>query len=150
MRRCVAQGIERRLGPTEATETPAFIGLDEFAAKKRCLYHTAICNLDGGGRETGKQKMDEYLDSLPEPERIKGVAMDMHQPFHQAVEMCLPRAKVAVDKFHLIRQINGALDKARIRLQGGRSRRSKRRYLFKSQYILPKWAERPLPRKRQG
>ena len=32
--------------------------------------------------------------------------MDMHEPFRQAVQMCLPRAKVVVDKFHLIRHVN--------------------------------------------
>ncbi len=46
-----------------------------------------------------------------------------------------------VDKFQLIRHINGALDKVRSRLQGG-SRRGKRRDLFKSRYTLLKGAER--------
>ncbi len=55
--------------------------------------------------------------------------------------MCLPQAKVVVDKFHLIRHINGALDKVRTRLQGG-NRRGKRRDLFKSRYTLLKGAER--------
>jgi transposase len=146
VRRCVAEEIGRRLGLREATETPEFIGLDEFSVKRRRLYHTAICNLDRGEvmevvEGQGQQKVEEYLDRLPEPERIKGVAMDMHEPFRQAVEMCLPRAKVVVDKFHLIRHINGALDKVRSRLQGGNSR-GKRRDLFKSRYTLLKGAER--------
>ena len=55
--------------------------------------------------------------------------------------MCLPQAKVVVDKFHLIRHINGALDKVRSRLQGG-NRRGKRGDLFKSRYTLLKGAER--------
>ena len=49
-------------------------------------------------------------------ERVKGVAMDMHEAFRQAVQMCLPWAEVVVDKFHLIRHINGALDKVRSRV----------------------------------
>ena len=146
VRRCVAEEIGRRLGSRELEGTPEFIGLDEFSVKRRRLYHTAICNLVKGevmevveGR--GKQKVEEYLDSLPEPERVKGVAMDMHEPFRQAVQMCLPQAKVVVDKFHLIRHINGALDKVRSRLQGG-SRRGKRRELFRSRYTLLKGTER--------
>lgn len=55
--------------------------------------------------------------------------------------MCLPRAKVVVDKFHLIRHINGTLDKVKSRLQGG-NRRGKRRDLFMSRYTLLKGAER--------
>jgi len=146
VRRCVAEEIGRRLGAREVTETPEFIGLDEFSVRRRHLYHTAICNLVKGEvmevvEGQGRQKVEEYLDSLFDPERVKGVAMDMHEPFRQAVQMCLPQAKVVVDKFHLIRHINGALDKVRSRLQGG-NRRGKRRDLFKSRYTLLKGAER--------
>jgi transposase len=99
----------------EVIETPQFIGLDEFSVRGRRLYHTAICNLverevmevvEGQGR----RKVEEYLDKLSEPDRVKAVAMDMHEPFRQAVQMCLPCAKVVVDKFHLVRHINDALD----------------------------------------
>jgi len=146
VRRCVAEEVGRRLEAKGAKEAPEFIGLDEFSVKKRRLYHTAICNLVDGevmevveGQE--QQKVEEYLDKLHEPERVKGVAMDMHEPFRQAVQMCLPQAKVVADKFHLIRHINGAVDKVRSRLQGG-SRKGKRRDLFKSRYTLLKGAER--------
>jgi len=146
VRRCVAEEIGRKLGAREVTETPEFIGLDEFSVRRRHLYHTAICNLVKGEvmevvEGQGRQKVEEYLDSLLDSERVKGVAMDMHEPFRQAVQMCLPQAKVVVDKFHLIRHINGALDRVRSRLQGG-NRRGKRRDLFKSRYTLLKGAER--------
>ena len=146
VRRCVAEGIGRIVKAKGVEETPEFIGLDEFSVRRRRLYHTAICNLverevmevvEGQGR----QKVEEYLDKLPQPEKVKGVAMDMHEPFRQAVEMCLPQAKVVVDKFHLIRHINGALDKVRSRLQGG-SGRGKRHDLFKNRYTLLKGVER--------
>jgi len=55
--------------------------------------------------------------------------------------MCLPRAKIMVDKFHLVRHINAALDKVRSRLQGG-NRRGRRQDLSKSRYTLLKGAER--------
>ena len=146
VKRCVAEEIGKRLGARETEETPQFIGLDEFSVRRRRLYHTAICNLVKGEvmevvEGQGRQKVEEYLDSLPDPERVKGVAMDMHEPFRQAIRMCLPQAKVVVDKFHLIRHINGALDKVRSRLQGG-NRGGKRRDLFRSRYTLLKGAER--------
>ena len=146
VRRCVAEEIGRRLGARETEQTPEFMGIDEFSVRGRRLYHTAICNLvEGEVMEVvegqGRQKVEEYLDKLTEPERVKGVAMDMHEPFRQAVQMCLPQAKVVVDKFHLVRHINGTLDKARSRLQGG-SKKGKRRDLFKSRYTLLKGAER--------
>jgi len=49
--------------------------------------------------------VEEYLDKLLQPEKVKGVTMDMHEPFRQAVQMCLSQAKVVTDKFHLIRHI---------------------------------------------
>ena len=80
MRRCVAEEIGRRLGAREVTATPEFIGLDEFSVSGRRLYHTAICDLVK--REVmevvegqGKQKVEEYLDSLLEPEKVRGVAI---------------------------------------------------------------------------
>jgi len=146
VRRCVAEEIGKRIKAEEITVTPEFIGLDEFSVRGRRLYHTAICNLvDREVMEVvegqGRQRVEEYLDKLPQPERVNGVAMDMHESFRQAVQMCLPRAKIVVDKFHLIRHINDALDKVRSRLQGG-SRRDKRRDLFHSRYTLLKGAER--------
>ena len=130
----------------EVEEVPEFIGLDEFSVSGRRLYHTAICNLVKGEvmevvEGQGRQKVEGYLDNLPDPERVKGVAMDMHEPFRQAVQMCLPQAKVVVDKFHFIRHVNKAMDKVRSRLQGG-NRRGKRRDLFRSRYTLLKGAER--------
>ena len=146
VRRCVAEEIGKRLEARGTQEAPQFIGLDEFSVRGRRLYHTAIGNLVE--REVmevvegqGQQRVQEYLGKLPQSERVKGVAMDMHEPFRQAVAMCLPQAKVVVDKFHLIRHINSALDKVRSRLQGG-SRRGKRRDLFQNRYILLKGGER--------
>ena len=55
--------------------------------------------------------------------------------------MCLPGAKVVADKFHLIRHVNGAVDKVRSNLQGGRGK-GKKRELFQNRYTLLKGAER--------
>jgi len=146
VRRCVAEEIGRKLGARQPGETPELIGLDEFSVRRRRLYHTAICDLVKGEvmevvEGQGQQKVEEYLDSLAQPERVKAVAMDMHEPFRQAVQMCLPRAKIVVDKFHLIRHVNGALDRARSKLQGG-DRKRKRAELFRNRYILLKGVER--------
>ena len=114
--------------------------------KRWRLCHTAICDL--GKRdvmevveEQGKQMVEEYLDGLLEPEKVRGVAMDMHEHFRQAVQMRLPLVRIVVDKFHIIRHINGASDKTRSRLQGG-NRRGERGDLFRNRHTLLKGAER--------
>lgn len=146
VRRCVAEEIGKMLKAKGATETPEIIGLDEFSVRRRRLYNTAICDLVN--REVmdvvegqGKRKVEEYLERLPEPEKVKAVAMDMHEPFRQAVQECLPEAKVVADKFHVIRHINAAVDKVRGRCQGGNTK-GKRKDLFRSRYTLLKGAEK--------
>lgn len=146
VRRSVTEEVGRSLRSKWLTGTPEFIGLDEFSVRKRRLYHTAICDLVQGevmevAEGQGRRKVEDYLDSLYEPERVKGVVMDMHEPFRQAVRMCLPLAKIVVDKFHLIRHVNGAVDKVRSKLQGG-NRKGKRADLFRNRYSLLKGAER--------
>jgi transposase len=146
VRRCVAEEIGQRLAVLEPNETPELMGLDEFSVRKGRLFHTAICNLTDRTvmavvEGQGKQKVEEYLDKLKQSDAVKAVSIDMHEPFRQAVQMCLPQAKVVVDKFHLIRHVNDALDKVWSRLQGGRWKEGKSRELFKRRFTLLKRAE---------
>ena len=145
VRRCVAEGIGRSLEAKGVTVTPEFIGLDEFSVRRPRLYHTSICNLDKGEvmevvEGQGREKVEDYLSKLPNQDKVKAVAMDMHEPFRQAVEMTLPGAKIVVDKFHLIKHVNFVLDKLRVRLQGN-SKKDKK-LLFESRYKLLKGAEK--------
>ena len=146
VRRCVAEGISEMLGARKAIETPVLIGLDEYSARKG-LYQTAVCDLGRGevmevveGR--GCQKVQTYLESFPDPDKVKGVAMDMHEPYREAVEMCLPRAKVIVDHFHVIRHVNRMVDAVRIRLQAGSGQVKKTSPLYKRRYSLLKSREK--------
>jgi transposase len=146
VRRCVAEEVGQRLDVSESTEAPDLMGLDEFSVRKGHMYHTVICDLTDRKvmavvEGQGRQKLEEYLNKLQSPEAVKAVAMDMHDPFRQAVQMCLPEAQVVVDKFHLIRHVNDAMDKVRSRCQGGRNREGKKRGLYKNRYILLKGAE---------
>ena len=131
---------------SEYLATPELIGLDEYSAKKG-LYHTAICDL--GKREVmevvegrGCQKVQAYLESFSDPDRVKAVAMDMHEPFREAIEMCLPKAKVVVDRFHVIRHVNRVVDAVRIRLQASSGQVRKSSQLYRRRYSLLKGAEK--------
>jgi len=48
----------------------------------------------------GKDKSEEYLNHLPDAERLE-VMMDMREPYPQAVQMGLPGAHIVVNKFHV-------------------------------------------------
>jgi transposase len=70
--------------------------------------------------------------------------MDMHEPFRQAVQMCLPRAKIVVDKFHVIAHVNQALGKVQTKLQSKESKKGKW-LLFHSRYLMLREAESLTP-----
>ncbi len=148
VRKCVAQTISKLLEARRPVETPKYLGIDEFSARRR-IYLTAVCDL--GKREVteiipgrGCKNLQAYLESFPDPEGVKGVAIDMHEPFREAVQMCLPRAKVVVDRFHVIRQVNSVLDAVRIRLQTKWNQNTKSQ-LYRRRYSLLKGAEKLAP-----
>lgn len=79
------------------------IRLDGFSIKKK-MFDTTISDLEqrkvlGIFEGCDKTNLEEYFTALPNPEIVEVVALDMHKPFRQAVQMCLPKAKNVVDKF---------------------------------------------------
>ncbi len=56
--------------------------------------------------------------------------------------MCLPRAKVVVDKFHVLLHVHRALDQVRTSLQ---PQRGKKGDLFRARYLLLTGVERLTP-----
>jgi transposase len=71
--------------------------------------------------------------------------MDMHEPFRQAVALCLPRAKVVVDKFHVLAHVHRALDQVRTAVE---PRQGKRGELYHARYLLLTARERLTPPQR--
>lgn len=148
VRKCVTQTINKLLEARRVAETPKYLGIDEFSAR-RGMYHTVVCDLAKRqvmevvqGR--GCKNVQAYLESFPDPDGVKGVAIDMHDPFREAVQMCLPRAKVVVDRFHVIRHINSVVDAVRIRLQAKWNQNTKSQ-LYRRRYSLLKGAEKLAP-----
>jgi transposase len=144
-RRCFTEETASQLGVHEGKpEASRVIGLDEFSVKKR-MFDTTISDLEGRRvlgivEGCGKTNLERYFTALPVPDMVEVVVMDMHEPFRQAVQMCLSKAKIVIDKFHVITHVNQALDKARTRLQGEESK-GRRWLLFHSRYLLLRKAE---------
>jgi len=107
VRRCFAEETASQLGVDEGKpKTRRVLGLDEFSVEKR-MFDTTISDLEGRKllvivEGCGKTNLEKYFTALPNPEVVEVAAMDMHEPFRQAVQMCLPRANIVVDKFHVI------------------------------------------------
>ena len=145
VRRCFTEGTASQLGVAAGKpKASKVIGVDEFSVKKR-IFDTTISDLEerkllGIVEGCGKTNLEKYFTALPDPGILKVVVMDMHEPFRQAVQMCLPKANIVVDKFHVITHINRALDKVRTRLQSKESK-GRRRLIFHNRYLLLRKAE---------
>lgn len=128
------------LAETVKFETPRFLGIDEIhiLKKPRCVVanieeNTIIDLLFNRNKET----VTRYLMNLPNKEKIQYVAMDMWQPYREAVNDVFSKAKIIVDKFHVVRMANTALED--IRKAHRKSIEPKqRRQLMRDRYVLLK------------
>lgn len=100
-------------------ETPSILGIDEIhisrEKKHRKQAWAVICN---GEQRTvmeflpnrNKKTIVDYLKNLKEPANVKVVTMDMWKYYKEAVYEALPNAVVVVDKFHVVKLANEALN----------------------------------------
>jgi transposase len=120
-------------------ETPQWMGIDEIHLIKPRGVITNIQNntvvevLPNRNKET----MLHYLGNLPNKDSIKYVAMDMWRPYRDAVEAVLPNATIVIDKFHVVKMANEALDTVRKSLRSELEPKQ-RRYLKNDRFILLK------------
>jgi len=61
----------------------------------------------------GRKKDDvtRLLERLTECDAVEAVSMDMSRPFREAVQLCLPRARIVADHFHVIQHVGKAVNK---------------------------------------
>lgn len=96
-------------------ETPVWLGIDEIKLGK---FRAIFTNIQG--RALIDMLPDRYgtsiisfLSSLPDKEKITHVAMDMWRPYRIAAQKVLPKAKIVVDKFHVVSKANASFDTVR-------------------------------------
>jgi len=96
--------------------SPRYLGIDEFARRKGHRYDTILCDLDArqvlevsAGRK--KDDVASVLERLSNCDAVEAVSMDMSTTFREAVQLCLPRARIVADHFHVIQHVNKALNK---------------------------------------
>ena len=101
------------LARTLIFETPEWMGIDEIhiIGKPRGV----ITNIESNTVvdllvDRSKALITNYFMRLENRRSIKCVTMDMWQPYKDAVYSALPQAFVVVDKFHVVRMANAALE----------------------------------------
>lgn len=100
------------------------VGIDELSLKKRHkLYVTILTDLTNPDRPEvlavapGRDEAAgrQCLEKLSEEQRrqVQTYRADMGQPFHNACRGLLPNARAVVDRFHVARKFNEAVDRER-------------------------------------
>lgn len=121
-------------------ETPTYLGIDEIhiIKKPRCVLanvgeNTVVDLLVNRNKDT----VVKWLSKLPNKEKVQIVAMDMWNPYRDAVKAVLPHASIVVDKFHVVRMANNAMEDVRKKLRAGLERKQ-RRQLMHDRFVLLK------------
>jgi transposase len=119
MQRAVERGLLRR-GPMQLEH----VGVDEKAIAKRHRYATLLNDLDRGvvlevSEGRSKESIEACLSSVSREQlaAVKAFAMDMWQPYFQAVSAAIEHGaqKIVFDPFHIVAHMNKALDLIRRR-----------------------------------
>jgi transposase len=117
----LARAVERGLARRQAEPVP-YLGVDEKAYRKGHRYLTLVNDLQKGrvlyiGIERQKSSLDAFWPTLTAAQKasIRGVAMDMWEPYEQSVREHVPDAedKIVYDKFHVAKHLGEAVDKVR-------------------------------------
>lgn len=121
-------------------ETPQWMGIDEIhiIKKPRCVIsnieHNTVVNVL---RDRNKKTVADYLFRLKGRDLVKCVAMDMWEPYKDAVRDVLPQATIVVDKFHVVRMANVCLEAVRKEIRSSLTVKQ-RRGLMHDRFILLK------------
>lgn len=118
--------------------TPKWLGIDEVHLLKN--YRCVITDVENKSvidilRKRNKDTVISYLSKLQDIDKIDLVAMDMWNPYKSAVNSVIPHAKIVIDKFHVVKLANEALEKIRKANRQNVSAKE-RRQLMRDRYVL--------------
>lgn len=120
------------------------IGIDEYhspsLSKPKSSYLAVI--VDNKGRQLldvlpsrKKEELLRYFTQIPLEERrqVKYVTIDMWEPYRDIAYTCFPCCLVAIDPFHVIKNLGAAFSRIRIRIM------NEAQYDSTNYYLLKKW-----------
>lgn len=139
MERAVHRGLKRR----DSSQPIPYIGIDEKSIGAHHHYASVLLDLE-------KQRVLEVEENRDEGAatrllhkgldkgqrgRVKAIAMDFWRAYRKAAREWLPQADVVHDRFHIIGQLNKAIDKTR-RQEVYHIDKEQRKYLKHTRYLF--------------
>lgn len=97
------------------------LGIDEISYAKGHKYATVVYDLDRScvvwiGRGKGRKTIDRFFTEALSPyqrARIRAACSDMSEAYIQAIKDHCPNATLVVDRFHIVKALNAAVDEVR-------------------------------------
>ncbi len=97
-----------------------YLGVDEKSFLKGHRYATVVSDLENPrvldvAQDRKEESLTSLFERLPEQQRkdIAAVAVDMWEPYRNAIESMLPDADIVHDKFHIAKHLGEAVDAVR-------------------------------------
>lgn len=126
-----------------AKKLPAVLAVDEFKGNAGGIKFQTIVTDPKEHKVIDVLKsrksvdLTSYFLKFDNRKEVKYVVMDMSGGFFEIMKSCFPSATIVIDKFHIARQANWALEKVRKNVQKDLSKRY-RKYFKRSKYALLK------------
>jgi transposase len=137
--RLIFKDYVAELEKTVRFETPQWMGIDEIHLIKprgviaNIQNNTIVELLPNRNKET----VVRYLSQLEGKDNIQYVAMDMWVPYRDACTAVIPQAQIVIDKFHILKMANEALERVSKRLRESLTPKQ-RRALMHDRFVLLK------------
>jgi transposase len=115
------------------------LGIDEFSLRKGHVYMTSFSDLEASrviylGESRRKEVVEEFVEDLrgrgTDPGQIDLVCCDMWDPYLHGLRNHLSQSRVVFDHFHIMHQLNKAIEKVRWLEQKENKALKKTRYLW--------------------
>ena len=140
------------------------MGIDEISLKKRHKLFVLIISdieqkcVQAVLPERIEESLESWIDNLSVSQRkaIRYASIDMWSPYYYAVRKKSPRAKIVVDRFHVMKQLNrrisrirrkiqrNATDKVKEALKGSRQLFVKNRLEFTEKMVFTQIRDEPI------
>lgn len=131
----------KRLYKKMAIQNIKYLGIDEFSLRKGHDYMTIFIDLQTGKiiHATGgrsKKDVEPFLKLLAhKAKKLKAVAMDMSRSYSSAVTEQLPKVDIVFDRYHIMAQMNLAIESLR-REQQNTIGKSDQKFLKGCRFLL--------------
>lgn len=142
--------IDRRMSE-HTVEAPLVLGIDELTlmGQKRAIF----VDIDGKRLLDIIPTMDQaavarWLTLLPNRQNVRIVTMDMHGPYADVVRDLMPRAKIVIDKWHVVSKANEKLDIVRNRHRRAGKTKAARRNPHRGRRLLQAHGKNLSPHRR--